>query len=183
MNAAVKAFARNGLKGTSMQDIVKESGLSKGAIYWYFKSKDELIMELMNTFFSTGMDEFKEILDSPAPASVQIGGFLDLVVSEMKKMMHIRPVIQELYVLALRDRTVKKITKKEFETYHTMLESIIRKGIRQGEFRNVEPHQMANSILSLIEGTIVIWSIGVRDIDVEQQVINGVNFLISSIKT
>ena len=97
-------------------------------------------------------------------------------------MLRFRPVLQELYVLALRDKTVKKITKKEFEVYHTMLESIIRKGIQQDEFRNVEPHQVANSILSLIEGTVLIWSIGVRDIDVEQQVINGVNLLISAIK-
>ncbi len=51
IRAAISAFARTGLKDTSMDDIVRESGMSKGAIYWYFKSKDELISELLNTFF------------------------------------------------------------------------------------------------------------------------------------
>lgn len=183
MNAAVKAFARNGLKGTSVEDIVQESGLSKGAIYWYFKSKDELIMELMNTFFNSGTARLQSIVDSPGPASGQLRTFLDFTVAEMNKMVRFRPVIQELYVLALRDKTIKRITRNEFEAYHKMLESIIQKGIDRGEFKHVEPHQVANSIISLIEGTVLIWSIGIKDIDVEQQVVNGVNFLISAIET
>ncbi len=182
MNAAIKAFARKGLKDTSMDDIVRESGMSKGAIYWYFKSKDELIVQLMNTFFNSGMPELRQITEAPGPASTQLQRFLELAIAETDKMMQFRPVIQELYVLALRDKTVKKLAKKEFENYHALLESIIIRGIEQGEFKPVEPHQMANSIISLLEGTILMWSIGVRDIDIAKQLVNGVNFLMAAIK-
>ncbi len=182
MNASIKAFARKGLKGTSMEDIVQESGLSKGAIYWYFSSKDDLIKELLNTFFSSGLDRLKTVVDSPGSATERLQGFLDLAVEEMDEMMKFRPVIQELYVLALRDKKIKKIVKEEFEVYHSMLESIINRGIQAGEFKSVEPHQVANSILSLMEGTVLIWSIGVKDMDVKKQVIDSVNFLIEAIR-
>ncbi|CAM5353500.1 TetR/AcrR family transcriptional regulator [Leifsonia shinshuensis] len=43
--AALRCFARNGFAATSMADIIAESGLSAGAIYGHFTSKDEL-MEL-----------------------------------------------------------------------------------------------------------------------------------------
>ena len=43
IDAAVKCFAQKGFHQTSMQDIVSESGFSPGAIYLYFKSKEEII--------------------------------------------------------------------------------------------------------------------------------------------
>lgn len=43
IQAAISLFNRNGFESTSMMDIVKEAGASKGAIYHYFTSKEELI--------------------------------------------------------------------------------------------------------------------------------------------
>ena len=43
VNAAVRCFYRNGFHPTTMDDIVRESGLSAGAVYTYFAGKDELI--------------------------------------------------------------------------------------------------------------------------------------------
>lgn len=43
IRAALACFMRKGYNNTTMNDIVAESGLSKGAIYWYFESKDDLL--------------------------------------------------------------------------------------------------------------------------------------------
>ncbi|MFQ5923332.1 MAG: TetR/AcrR family transcriptional regulator, partial [Anaerolineales bacterium] len=40
LNAAEKVFSERGFSGARMDDIVREVGLSKGALYWYYKSKD-----------------------------------------------------------------------------------------------------------------------------------------------
>jgi len=44
LDAAANCFARNGFHRTSMQDIVRESGLSAGLIYRYFTGKDDLFL-------------------------------------------------------------------------------------------------------------------------------------------
>lgn len=46
LDAARRSFARKGFYETTMQDIFHESGLSAGAVYRYFKSKDDLIQEI-----------------------------------------------------------------------------------------------------------------------------------------
>ncbi|RRQ28138.1 TetR/AcrR family transcriptional regulator [Rhodococcus sp. Eu-32] len=46
IDAAMTCFARSGFEGTSMADIIAESGLSAGAIYSYFKNKQELILQV-----------------------------------------------------------------------------------------------------------------------------------------
>jgi AcrR family transcriptional regulator len=44
LNAALSLFARQGFAHTSMNDIVRESGVSKGGVNWHFQSKDALIL-------------------------------------------------------------------------------------------------------------------------------------------
>ncbi|MCU1529346.1 MAG: transcriptional regulator, partial [Frondihabitans sp.] len=42
LRVAASAFARRGYAGTRMDDVIRESGLTKGAIYFHFPSKEEL---------------------------------------------------------------------------------------------------------------------------------------------
>lgn len=51
LDAAVAVFARLGFHQARMDDIVQEAGLSKGALYWYFKSKDEIVMAILSSLF------------------------------------------------------------------------------------------------------------------------------------
>lgn len=46
LDAAIECFARRGFQRTSMEDIIRESNLSVGAIYSYFQSKDQIIESL-----------------------------------------------------------------------------------------------------------------------------------------
>ncbi len=182
LKAAVSAFSRKGLRETSMDDIVRESGVSKGAIYWYFKSKDELITKLMDTFFNLQIPKLQEIANASGSAVEQMKRLLDIAVKEMKKMIRFRPILQELYVLALRDRTMKKIARKEYAVYGTIIESIVKKGINQGEFIRVKPDKFAVSVISIFEGTLLLWSIDAMDIEIEKQLTTGVNYLIDAIR-
>jgi AcrR family transcriptional regulator len=51
IEAAIKLFAKKGFASTSIQEIVSESGISKGAFYLYFKSKDALLVAILNYYF------------------------------------------------------------------------------------------------------------------------------------
>jgi AcrR family transcriptional regulator len=46
LDAARRCFVRNGFHATSMQDVLAEAGLSAGAVYRYFRSKDEIIVAI-----------------------------------------------------------------------------------------------------------------------------------------
>jgi AcrR family transcriptional regulator len=69
MDAALACFARKGYHNTTMDDIVAESGLSKGTLYWYFKSKDDLFLSLVKSFFLDMRQDFENILEQPTTPS------------------------------------------------------------------------------------------------------------------
>jgi AcrR family transcriptional regulator len=66
LTAADTCFRRNGFHNTSMQDVIAEAGLSVGAVYRYFKSKDDLITSIAETVLD-GADEIFEGLSAHDP--------------------------------------------------------------------------------------------------------------------
>ncbi|NGO80950.1 TetR/AcrR family transcriptional regulator [Streptomyces sp. YC504] len=68
MVGARRCFARNGFHATSMQDVLKEVGLSAGAVYRYFSGKDALIEAIADEAFAVLRDAFDEAArQSPPP--------------------------------------------------------------------------------------------------------------------
>ena len=75
--AAWKCFARNGFHSTSMADVIAEAGLSAGAVYLYFKSKEEIILAVASQVFggiSGRLAEWSQ--QEPPPSPAEVVGFL-----------------------------------------------------------------------------------------------------------
>lgn len=56
LNVAFNLFLQKSFKEVTMKDIVEKSGMSKGAFYHYFTSKEQLFLELVNNVFSSVLD-------------------------------------------------------------------------------------------------------------------------------
>jgi AcrR family transcriptional regulator len=78
MRGAMRCFARKGFSGTSMSEIIAESGVSTGTVYWYFKSKNDLIRESVAAVLHDRTAEFDRLLkaDTLIPPSEMLKGFL-----------------------------------------------------------------------------------------------------------
>ncbi|HSK52083.1 MAG TPA: TetR family transcriptional regulator [Clostridia bacterium] len=60
--AALRVFSERGYRGATIQDVVRDSGLSVGAIYTYFRSKDELFLECCDLMTGGGLDTLGTLL-------------------------------------------------------------------------------------------------------------------------
>lgn len=67
--AAARVFARKGYESATMTDIAKEMGVSKGILYYQFRSKQELIVATRIAASGTELDKLEEIAARPAPAA------------------------------------------------------------------------------------------------------------------
>lgn len=64
LNEALKLFMKNGYDKTSLNDIAKRIKITKPALYYYFKNKDELFLEVTNMFLSIMNQVFISMLES-----------------------------------------------------------------------------------------------------------------------
>lgn len=69
VRAALRAFAREGFHATSMADVIRESGMSAGAVYRYFPSKNDLVIACAATVFDAVRGALQAAMTAPEPVS------------------------------------------------------------------------------------------------------------------
>lgn len=157
LNAAERIFSRKGFDKARMDDIVHAAGISKGSLYWYFKSKDELIRALLDRVFISEMREAEALVELPGSAEEKLKAFVAIAVREYKHFEKILPLSYEFVALAARSKAVRAVIVGYFKHYLEMMAKIIEDGIEAGEFRPVEPDVAASSLISMYEGLAMLW--------------------------
>lgn len=71
---ATRMFAEKGFENTSVQEIVNAAGVTKGAMYHYFGSKDDLLYEIYHRLLGLQMSRLQQIADGPGTAEERLRG-------------------------------------------------------------------------------------------------------------
>lgn len=152
--AALSLFSKKGYHETSMDDIVKKSGFSKGAIYGYFDSKETLFLELQKKFATINYNQLKAVIDNEPTSLAKLERSADLVfasiceVSEEMCRMDL-----EFQVASSRLPKMRKQHKEQQMAVLKLLEDVINEGIKSGEFRkDVDANSVATILISAIGG-------------------------------
>jgi AcrR family transcriptional regulator len=148
MDSAEQLFSTKGFNGTSMNDIVKESGLSKGAIYGHFESKERLFLSLWERMTVVGIGQARQMFSPDESAVDKLLKVAEMTLAsscdcprEMGQMQ------MEFMVAASRMESLEPDMQKRYETIHTFIREIFEEGVENGEFKADLDSQALTSIL------------------------------------
>lgn len=112
MDAALRCFARKGFHETTLQDVFRESGLSAGAVYRYFKSKNDLIQAITAEEAApiTAIIE-SALAQDPVPGADEIAGRLAAALQELSGPDGPARVAPSSWAEALHDPAVADIVR------------------------------------------------------------------------
>lgn len=158
VEAATQVFIRKGYRKTTMPDIAREAGLSVGGVYWYFKSKDEVVLALLEEIFQSDLESMKILLDSASSATERLKSFVAASIRNYDEIAWINSVGLEFFGQAGHDPLVRGFIQAYISHYRQALVRLIEQGIERGEFRTVNPVDTANAIIGLEEGLSMIAS-------------------------
>ena len=182
VNAAEDVFTKKGFNEARMDDIAEETGLSKGTLYNYFKSKDDLVIAILDRIFQREFKTFERADVSSMNASDTIWLFVDTIVKDIKYFLRAMPVAYEFLALAFRNKTVQKALKVYVNRYMNILVPIIQSGIDSGEFKKVEPQEVAIAMGAVLEGTILIWVYDKSLVEPEKHIRSGIKLLLDGVQ-
>jgi AcrR family transcriptional regulator len=183
LDAAAAVFAKKGVHESRMDDIVEISGLSKGSLYWYFKSTDEILIGIFERMFAREFIELEKLARVDGPSSERLRLFTDTVIQDVNRMLRLMPIAYEFLSLAFRRKLVQDAFKIYINKYMDILLPVIQQGIDSGEFRKVSPLEVGIAIGSIIEGTILLWVYDKDLVNPEIHIRSGINLILSGIKT
>ncbi len=165
-NATFRICTRKGFRGMSMRDLSQESGLSMGALYSYFKSKEELL----NTLQRVGNNFIQRILEESALG--EENAYIRLRLT-LKTHLYLSEIVQPWFYFSYME--AKSLCKKERDFYkqaelytEKLILNILEAGAEQGIFQQRE-HKMAASIIKamLQDWYLKRWKYAKRNVTVD----------------
>ncbi|HEU0025690.1 MAG TPA: TetR/AcrR family transcriptional regulator [Ktedonobacterales bacterium] len=182
IEAAMAVFAREGFHEARMEDIAKESQLGKGTLYLYFKSKDAIIAALLRYFFNVQLKRLRAIEGGEGSVSDLLMAYTRELVSEAERLVVFSSITFEFYAIAMRDKEVRRFFGEFFSGYRAALIRVIQRGIASGEFRAVDPDEIAVTIIALLEGLNLLNTVDRSALRIRETAESGMRLLLDAIK-
>jgi TetR/AcrR family transcriptional regulator, transcriptional repressor of aconitase len=157
LDAALVSFARGGFHRTTMQDIVCESGLSPGAIYNYFKSKEEIVEAIANQRQSKEKRLIRDAVEAgPADRALERirDAFLDELNDPRERLR--RRVSVQLWAEAQRNQSIRRLVRRSFEEPKKLIAQVLSTAQKQGTITvSIDPDALASFLIAAFHGLVL----------------------------
>jgi AcrR family transcriptional regulator len=153
IESAIKLFSTRGFNAASVDDICKEAGISKGAFYHHFKSKQELFLALLDSWLQTIDNAIEASKDKTVPETFMqmIEAFPYIFESAGEGL----PIFLEFWLQASRDEKIWQASIAPYRRYHKHFTLLIKKGVDEGSFVEVDPELASRMIVSTAMGLLL----------------------------
>jgi AcrR family transcriptional regulator len=184
LEGAMEVFARLGFQSARMDDVARQVGLSKGALYLYYKSKDAIITALLQYLFTQEFKHLQRLVntESEEPVMDQLLLLARKFASMIQWMGKFMPIAFEFYAIAGRDQKVRHILKDYFADYRTLLTRLLERGIEQGEFRAHDAEATAITLVALFEGSGLLFFVDPEATRWAEQIETAVRLLLQGLQ-
>ncbi len=166
LDAAINVLLKKGFSSSSMNDFIRASGLSKGGVYHHFKSKEDLLMGVVNRYFEEYLAEVTAIDLSNETAYLQLKYFLTGHQDLLLKMGNLSQLLMDFYAQAAYIPRLRDQFRTQYVTFQRYIADIVKIGIDNGEFVNTTtPNAIASGLIGVFDGISAGVLIAPDDID------------------
>lgn len=153
ISSAIKLFSTRGFNAASVDDICKDAEISKGAFYHHFESKQALFLALLDGWLQTIDNAIELSKDKTAPETfIQMTEAFPYIFATAGEGL---PMFLEFWLQASRDEKIWQASIAPYRRYHKHFTSLIKKGVDEGSFVQVDPELTARMIVSMAMGLLL----------------------------
>ncbi|GAB4493655.1 MAG: TetR/AcrR family transcriptional regulator [Anaerolineales bacterium] len=154
LQAALRRFASVGYSAASVDDICAAAGVSKGAFYHHFPSKQALFLELLNEWLDTIDAGLAMARKETIPETLL--AFTEMLPAIFAAADGRLPMFLEFWLQASRDKAVWQATIAPYERYQQYFTLLVEQGQAEGSFRaDLDAPSVAKAIVGLAVGLLL----------------------------
>ena len=152
LEAALLCFNEKGYHKTSIDDIALHGKISKGGIYYHFKSKDELFLKLFNFRLNRYTEQLKAYIQEESDPVKRIRILIQKWGLILKENEDFFKFCMEFSSMGAREKEIRKAMTSFYRSSVEIFRQIIEEGVATGEFENVDTERIARLIYFLSQG-------------------------------
>lgn len=179
LGAAIKLFSTRGFNSASVDDICKDAGISKGAFYHHFKSKQALFLALLDGWLQTIDNAIEASKDKTVPETfMQITEAFPYIFETAGEGL---PMFLEFWMQASRDEKIWQASIAPYRRYQKHFTQLIKKGVDEGSFVEVDPELTSRMIISTAMGLLLQSLLDPKGAKWEMVARDSTNMLVNSL--
>jgi len=151
LDAALTVLVQNGYEGSRMDDVVSKSQLSKGAIYWYYKSKKDMYLDLVNFWVIRYSATINHLVENDQAAPDQLKSLFNYFIDQYESDPDPFIALTEFWSMAQKDDDFRAKLQKVYSQFLEVLEKIVAKGVKDDDFKKLDIRITAMSIMLNVE--------------------------------
>jgi AcrR family transcriptional regulator len=153
--AAVRLFAERGFDATSVQEIVASAGVTKGAMYHYFRSKDDLLYEIYHALIGEQLAHLDRIVAAghPLPETLR-AVIVDLVETTTAHLAEAAVFTREMHRLAAEPMAALRAERRR---YHEAVRDLVARGQSSGAFATTASAETVTLVVFGIVNQLPQW--------------------------
>ena len=166
IETGAQVFLEKGYHKTKMDDIAERLGVSKGAIYQYFRSKEQLFFDVMDFFMHLRKDEVMSIILSEDPMRIASADFIEM---KIERALQTQSFGLDLFLEAARNDPLRErmaeVLQKSYDEFIELIADLKERGIFK---RDVDVGIIWRGIIALRDGLINSILLGAKVSDVKE---------------
>lgn len=168
IQCASRLFCQQGISNTSLADIAKAADISKGTLYYYYTTKNELIFDITEKHIERITAEIFRIMDQDygkqPPAKILEIVFNAILSDDTRNRLHLY-LVQEAV-------TGNEQLKQRFQARYPAWRALIEEGLNRLTPNHHNPKALAKIIVALLDGLIIQTMMGIHDVPVSDIIID-----------
>ena len=151
LEGALSVFKEKGLEGATMDQIASAAGFGKATLYYYFKSKEEVLSAIL-------VDGWQNIWESLEPVIAEQGSPRKTFVNVLIKIAENAQNRPGLFEFLFNVPKAIKLDEQPWKDYqhklYAIIQGLLEDGVKQGEFPKVDPQLMFKALGGLFMGLV-----------------------------
>jgi TetR/AcrR family transcriptional repressor of nem operon len=167
---ATEIFHRQGFRGTSIHDLIRETGVKKGNLYHFFRSKEEIGLEVLIRAREDFFTFLENSLQGDHPFD-QLANHFESILRYHEGRNLLGGCLFGNTALEMSDRneTYRDVIHSVFEDWQRRIREVLENAIRSGGVReDLDPEAMARHIVATVEGGILLARAGRNPADLKR---------------
>jgi AcrR family transcriptional regulator len=182
LDASIHLFATQGFERTTVSEICLEAGVSKGAFFHHFPTKQDVFLQVLENWLESLDMQLKALIASSSSVADGLVKMAALTRGFFNQSNGQLGMFLEFWEQSRHDPEVWKDTVAPYRKYTHLFASYLRKGIEEGSIAPVDPDVAARLIVAMAVGFLLQNMMDPQATDWENTVVDSMNLLLNGLK-